>query len=271
MATFTVKNSLIAVILALILAVATPGIMVKAQCVNSCEQPNECCSQYGYCGEGPEFCGANCRGGPCTNNGVSIADIVTPEFFNGILNQGSSCVGRNFYSREAFLDALTSFTRFARSGSVEDSRREIAAFFAHASHETERFCHIEETDGAKKDYCNETVTEYPCAPGKGYYGRGPLQLSWNYNYGPAGLELGFDGLGAPETVANDPVIAFKAALWFWTKNVAAAISQGFGATIEAINPMECGGGEPRKVQSRIDSFTGYCNQLGVTPGGSLKC
>ncbi|KAE8673887.1 hypothetical protein F3Y22_tig00111769pilonHSYRG00082 [Hibiscus syriacus] len=200
--------------------------MVKAQCGNGCAA-NECCSTFGYCGTGPEFCGANCQGGLCSNNGISRADIATPEFFNAMLNQGATCPGKNFYSRGAFLDALDSLTQFARTGSVEESRR--------------------------------------------YYGCGPLQLSWNYNYGPAGSELLFDGLGAPETVASDPLIAFKAALWFWTKNVAATMSQGFGATIRAINPIECNGAERDKVQFRIDYFTRYCNQLNVAPGDSLTC
>lgn len=42
-----------------------------------------------------------------------------------------------------------------------------------------------------------------------------MQLTHNYNYGPAGRALGFDGLNNPEIVATDPVLAFKAALWFW--------------------------------------------------------
>ena len=72
---------------------------------------------------------------------------------------------------------------------------------------------------------------------KGYYGRGPIQLSWNYNYGPAGSSIGFDGLNNPETVATDPIISFRAALWFWMNNVHSIIlsGQGFGATIRAIN------------------------------------
>ncbi|XVF84318.1 hypothetical protein PTKIN_Ptkin17bG0027200 [Pterospermum kingtungense] len=85
----------------------------------------------------PDYCGVNCRGGPCVNNGVSIASIVALEFFNGILNQAAaSCVGGSFYSRDAFLGALRSFTNFAMTRSVEDSKSEIVAFFAHASHET---------------------------------------------------------------------------------------------------------------------------------------
>ncbi|XP_022761551.1 endochitinase EP3-like [Durio zibethinus] len=271
MATLTMKKSFIAIILAGILAGAMPG-MVKAQCGNSCSA-TECCSRFGFCGTGSDFCGVNCRGGPCVNNGVSIADIVTPEFFNGILNQApATCVGRNFYSRGAFLEALNSYPQFARIGSVEDSRREIAAFFAHASHETGRFCFIEEEGGASEDYCDESRTDYPCNPSKGYYGRGPLQLSWNYNYGPAGNDIGFDGLNAPETVANDPLVAFKAAVWFWMESVASVMNQGFGATIRAINgDRECNGVDPAKVQSRINLYTEYCSQLGVAPGDNLSC
>ncbi|XWS13154.1 hypothetical protein CRYUN_Cryun36dG0013100 [Craigia yunnanensis] len=271
MVTLTMEKSLIAIILAVILAGAIPG-MVKAQCGNSCSA-TECCSRFGFCGTGSDFCGVNCRGGPCVNNGVSIADIVTPDFFNGILNQAAAtCVGRNFYSRGVFLDALNSFTQFARTGTAEDTRREIAAFFAHASHETGSFCFIEEQGGASEDYCNETRTEYPCNPSKGYYGRGPLQLTWNYNYGPAGTDIGFNGLDAPETVANDPLIAFKAALWFWMNNVASVMNQGFGATIQAINgPRECNGVDPAKVQSRINLYTQFCSQLGVAPGDNLSC
>ncbi|KAE8722591.1 Chitinase 5 [Hibiscus syriacus] len=267
MANSTTKTSFIAIILAGVVA----G-MAMAQCGNTCS-PDQCCSRFGFCGTGSDYCGVNCRGGPCVNNGVSIADIVTPEFFNGILSQAAStCVGRNFYSRGVFLDALGSFTQFARTGSVEDSRREIAAFFAHASHETGRFCHIEEEGGASQDYCDERRTEYPCNPSKGYYGRGPLQLTWNYNYGQAGSDIGFDGLGTPETVANDPLISFKAAIWYWMNNVASVMNQGFGATIRAINgDLECDGKDTAKVESRVNLFTQYCSQLGVASGDNLRC
>ncbi|KAJ1410461.1 Lysozyme-like domain superfamily [Sesbania bispinosa] len=75
-----------------------------------------------------------------TPNDVSVADIVTPEFFNGIIDQadGANCAGKNFYSRDAFLSALNSYNQFGRIGSVDDSKREIAAAFAHFTHETGR-------------------------------------------------------------------------------------------------------------------------------------
>ncbi|XVF65739.1 hypothetical protein PTKIN_Ptkin09bG0274100 [Pterospermum kingtungense] len=208
--------------------------------------------------------------GPVSVKAQSVAEIVTPEFFNGILDQAdASCAGKNFYSRDAFLQALNSFTQF---GTADDTRREVAAFFAHVTHETGHFCYIEEINGASQDYCDESNTQYPCNPSKNYYGRGPIQLTWNFNYGPAGQSIGFDGLNSPETVANDPVISFKTALWYWVTNVQPVISQGFGATINAINgAIECNGGNPATVQARINYYTQYCSQLGVDPGPNLSC
>ncbi|KAL6294162.1 hypothetical protein ACE6H2_002304 [Prunus campanulata] len=134
------------------------------------------------------------------------------------------------------------------------------------------FCYIEEIDGPSKDYCDESNTQYPCKPNKGYYGRGPIQLSWNFNYGPVGESIGFDGLNSPETVANDPIIAFKTALWYWMNFVRPVIGEGFGATIRAINgALECDGGNPATVQKRVEYYTEYCNQLGVAPGDNLTC
>ncbi|KAG9447043.1 hypothetical protein H6P81_013173 [Aristolochia fimbriata] len=237
--------------------------------------PDLCCSQYGYCGKGPDYCGTGCREGPCDGgNGVSVPDIVTPAFFDGIKNEGTGdCPGRAFYTRDAFLEALKSYSGFGTAGSADDSKREIAAFFAHVSHETGRLCFMEENLDPNNPYCDrEREAEYPCNPSKRYYGRGPLQLTWNYNYGAAGKGNDFDGLGNPEIVASDPVVSFKAALWFWMTNVHNAITsdQGFGATIRAINSMECGGSSD-KAASRIELFQKYCGQLGVSPGGNLNC
>ncbi|CAA0809667.1 Chitinase family protein [Striga hermonthica] len=156
--------------------------------------------------------------------------------------------------------------------SSDDSKREIAAFFAHVTHETGHFCYIEEIGGASRDYCDETNTAYPCVSGKGYYGRGPLQLSWNFNYGPAGQSIGFNGLNDPDVVGKDPVIAFKTALWFWMNNCHKKIvSEGFGSTIRAINSMECNGGNADTVTARVNYYTDYCGQLGVNPGDNTRC
>ncbi|XWS09401.1 hypothetical protein CRYUN_Cryun40dG0082000 [Craigia yunnanensis] len=266
------RKGLLAIVVAGIIAGAMP---VKAQNCGCAD--GLCCSRWGFCGTGDDYCGTGCQEGPCnpppTLNNVSVADIVTSQFFNGILDVAEdSCEGKNFYSRAAFVEALNSYPQFGRIGSIDDSKREIAAFFGHVTHETGHFCYIEEINGATRDYCDETNTQYPCNPNKGYYGRGPIQLSWNFNYGPAGESIGFDGLNSPETVATDPVISFKTALWYWVNFVQPVIGQGFGATIRAINgALECDGGNPATVQRRIENYTDYCNQLGVDPGSNLTC
>ncbi|KAJ0702671.1 putative chitinase [Helianthus annuus] len=235
--------------------------------------PNLCCSQWGYCGSGDDYCGPGCREGPCySTSDVDVGSILTDAFFNGIVDQSDAgCEGRGFFTRAAFLEALGNYVEFGSASSEDGSRREIAAFFAHVTHETGHFCYINEINGASRDYCDELNTQYPCNPNKDYYGRGPLQLSWNYNYGAAGNAIGFDGLNNPEIVATDPLISFQTALWFWMNNVHSVIGQGFGATIRAINGMECDGGNPSTVSARVEYYTQYCSQLGVTPGDNLWC
>ncbi|XP_022874844.1 endochitinase EP3-like [Olea europaea var. sylvestris] len=268
------RKHLLAIILVIIVVGTSPEWVSGQNC--GCAA-NLCCSQYGYCGTGNSYCGTGCKAGPCYSspgNGGSVANIVTDAFFNGIANQAAgNCAGKGFYTRAAFLEAARAYPKFGTVGSADDSKREIAAFFAHVTHETGHFCYIEEINGRSKDYCDENNKEYPCVPGQGYYGRGPLQLSWNYNYGPAGKSIGFDGLRNPGTVATDRVVSFKAAFWFWMNQCHNIITsgQGFGATIRAINSMECSGGNSGAVNARVGYYTDYCNKLQVNPGNNLRC
>ncbi|KAL3635059.1 Endochitinase ep3 [Castilleja foliolosa] len=262
---FTNKKSLLPLTLvAIFLATASPALGQNCGCAP------------GFCGQGNDYCGDGCQSGPCASGGgSSVANIVTDAFFNGIANQAAgSCAGRGFYTRAAFLEAVRSYPQFGTVGSADVIRREIAAFFAHVTHETGHMCYIEEINGASGDYCDETNTQYPCNPNQRYFGRGPIQLSWNFNYGPAGNSIGFDGLNNPGIVATDRVISFRTALWFWMNNCHNAIvsGQGFGATIRAINGrLECDGANPNTVSARVQYYTDYCNQLGVSPGNNLRC
>ncbi|XP_076937262.1 endochitinase EP3-like [Bidens hawaiensis] len=260
----------------LVSGVLLAGILISAAQNCGCS-PNLCCSKHGYCGNGPEYCGDGCKEGPCSTtptNNVDVSSIVTDEFFNGILNKaGADCKGRGFYTRAVFLEALGYYGQFGKVGSEADSKREIAAFFAHVTHETGHFCHIEETD-PPQNYCDSRYTQYPCTPGKSYYGRGPLQLSWNYNYGEAGSSIKFDGLNNPEIVATDSLVSFRAALWYWMNHVHSVIlsGRGFGATIDAINgASECKGVNIAAVNSRVQYYTEYCDQLQVAHGDKLTC
>ncbi|KAE8717582.1 Endochitinase PR4 [Hibiscus syriacus] len=175
----------------------------------------------------------------------TVADIVTDEFFNGIIGQSDpGCEGRNFYSRAVFLEALD-------------------------------FCSIEERAGPSfpnSQYCDPNNTQYPCNPNRSYYGRGPIQLSWNFNYGPAGVSIGFDGLNSPETVANDPLVSFKTALWYWVNFVQPVIGKGFGATTRAIiGAIECDGGNPATVQARINYYFCYIEEIGGPNFPNSQC
>ncbi|EPS67681.1 hypothetical protein M569_07095, partial [Genlisea aurea] len=139
---------------------------------------------------------------------------------------------------------------------------------------TTDLCYIEEINGASRNYCDATNTQYPCNPSKGYYGRGPIQLSWNFNYGPAGQSIGFDGLNYPDIVAADAVVSFRTGLWYWMNNCHDLIvsGKGFGPTIQAINgPLECNGGNSATVNARVRYYVQYCNQLQVDPGTNLTC
>ncbi|KAK9205799.1 hypothetical protein WN943_016069 [Citrus x changshan-huyou] len=201
----------------------------------------------------------------------NIANIVTPQFFDSIKNQAAGrCAGKSFYTRDAFLNAANAYRQFG-SGSPQAAKREIAAFFAHVTHETGHLCYVEEINKYNR-YCDEQNKRYPCVPGKFYYGRGPIQLTGNDNYGAAGEAIGFDGLRAPETVAKDPVVSFKTALWFWMTYLHPVMKQGFGATIQRSNgAFECDGRQPAHVQARIGYYKDYCDQFGVYPGPNLDC
>jgi hypothetical protein len=48
--------------------------------------------------------------------------------------------------------------------------------------------------------------------------------------------------------------------------------RGFGETIRSINgSLECNGGNPGQVQSRVDNYNRFVGILGVPAGGNLYC
>jgi predicted chitinase len=118
-------------------------------------------------------------------------------------------------------------------------------------------------------------------------------LCRNYNYGPAGKALGFDGLKNPEIVSNNSVIAFKTALWFLmterkptpschnvmvgkyvaTKDdIAANRTAGFGLVTNIVNGgLECGIPNDARVNDRIGFFKRYTKLFNVDTGPNLDC
>ncbi|XP_057960039.1 basic endochitinase-like [Malania oleifera] len=246
-----------------------------------------------------------------TPSSQALESIISEDLFNELLlhRATSPCLGA-FYTYDAFIQAAGRFEDFANAGDEETRKREVAAFLAQTSHETTGgwdsapdgryswgYCWIREgaTIPADQlgDYCVAN-DQYPCAPGKKYYGRGPIQLSYNFNYGPAGNDLGYDLLNNPDLVENDPYISFEAAYWFWmtpqppkpschdvmignytpsAADIAAGRYGGFGLCTNIINGgIECGGGySSEQEQDRIGYYKRYCEILGVDTGDNLSC
>ncbi|MGX6603507.1 glycoside hydrolase family 19 protein [Micromonosporaceae bacterium Da 78-11] len=190
--------------------------------------------------------------------------------------------GRNgFYSYAGLTDAMKKYPAFATSGSDTVKKQEAAAFLANVSHETGGLVYIDEINQANWPHYCDTSQSYGCPAGQSaYHGRGPIQLSWNFNYYAAGNALGVDLLNNPNLVATNSSVSWQTGLWYWMTGTGAAgttshnamvNAQGFGTTIRAINSIECNGGNPAQVQSRINLYTNYANILGVPAGGNLSC
>ncbi|CAN6342101.1 unnamed protein product [Urochloa humidicola] len=274
-----------------------------------------CCSQWGFCGDTDPYCGAGCQsqcrgcagpppGPPGTGD---LASLLPRDLFERLLlhRNDAACGGHGFYSYDAFLAAAASFPAFATTGSDEQRKREVAAFLGQTSHETTGgwatapdgpytwgYCWTQEQNPTS-DYCDPRP-DWPCAPGKKYFGRGPIQLSHNYNYGPAGQAIGVDLLNNPDLVATDAVVSFKTALWFWMTardnkpschdvitgrwtptpaDIAAGRgTPGYGVVTNVINGgIECGHGPDSKVADRIGFYKRYCDAFGIGYGNALDC
>jgi len=213
------------------------------------------------------------------------------------------------YDYDALVTAANDYPGFCNEGTMEERKREAAAFLANIAHETTGgwptapggpyawgLYFKEEVGcegGACTGYCDASNVQYPCVPGKTYHGRGPIQLSWNYNYGAMGAVLGQDLLAQPELVTSNSVIAFKTALWFWmtpqapkpsahdvmagkwtpsAQDTALGRKPGFGMTINIINGgLECGQPTNGKVQDRVGFYQTFTTKVGVSPGANLYC
>ncbi|VUD56639.1 hypothetical protein TDB9533_02295 [Thalassocella blandensis] len=185
-----------------------------------------------------------------------------------------------FYSYDSFRQAAQSFPKFAKVGSAVGRKREVAAALANFQHETGNFRYKREIH--RGEYCgNWGAAGCDCKPGRKYFGRGPIQLSWNGNYCAAGRALGVNLLANPDLLAHKPVLAWKSAIWFWmtqsgagnmSAHAAMVNGRGFGETIRTINgSIECNGGNPGQVTSRVQNYKRILKKLGVKPGNNLRC
>ena len=215
----------------------------------------------------------------------------------------------DFYSFEVFVKAAKIFPDFLASGDDTIQKRELAAFLANVAQETSGgwtdapggyfkwgLYFLEENNGTGLSYADTLKKNYPPVAGKYYYGRGPKQISWNYNYGQFSEAWYGDKqvlLNDPSLLARDPLLSFASGLWFWMTaqypkpschNIICGIWQptsddlqkgrlpGFGGTVNVINGgVECNGKLLTKTDYRYRYYQYFCDYFHVAMGNNVSC
>jgi predicted chitinase len=225
----------------------------------------------------PYACSGSTGGGGGTGGGGTGGGggfVVSEAQFDQMFPNRNS-----FYTYSGLVAALSSYPGFATTGSATVRAQEAAAFLANVDHETGGLVYVTEIDQSG-DYC--ASESYGCPAGtNAYFGRGPLQISWNFNYEAAGNALGVDLLDNPSLVQTNAAISWETALWYWntqtgpgtmTAHNAIVNGAGFGQTIWAINgSVECDGGNTAEMQDRVNDYEAFVNILGVPAGSNLTC
>jgi hypothetical protein len=215
----------------------------------------------------------------------------------------------DFYSFAAFLAAAKAFPQFLAEGDEATQKRELSAFLANISQETTGgwddapggyfkwgLCYLQEQGHPNPSYVDAQNELYRPVKGKKYYGRGPKQLSWNYNYGQFS-QAWFGNkdtlLQNPDYLVQDPVVSFASAIWFWmtaqdpkpschdvmtgkwkptAEDIKKGRMPGFGTTLNIINGgQECGKPEGERTKYRYGFYKYFCKYFKVAPGENIEC
>jgi len=207
------------------------------------------------------------------------------------------------------ISQTVDFGSFIKEGPDLKRKYELAAFLANISHETGE--NLPSSPGGPHawglfwneeiSYINTTTVHYaeahddfPPVEGKSYHGRGPIQLSWNYNYGLiSGIIYGTKDklLQQPELIVKDGKLGFMTSILFWmtpqppkpsAHNVMAGnwtpsesdISKGltppgFGITIMIINGNLEGNLDEsdRRIARRVEFYRRITTQMGISIEG----
>ncbi|NMM51278.1 glycoside hydrolase family 19 protein [Paenibacillus aquistagni] len=203
---------------------------------------------------------------------------------------------------------IVDFGTFLKEGSETNKKRELAAFLANIAHETgggwstapggelrwalffnEEVSYI---NNSNIGYV-QANSDYPAVAGKSYHGRGPIQLSWNYNYGLIGSIIFGDKhvlLQNPEKITQEGKLGFMTAILFWmtpqdpkpschdimvgnyvptSAQLAKGLVPGFGATIMVINGMYEGNKDESdiRVGRRVGHYLDITSRAGVDVTG----
>ncbi|KAJ0399215.1 hypothetical protein P43SY_001881 [Pythium insidiosum] len=193
------------------------------------------------------------------------------------------------YSYHTFISAASRFPSFVNDGSERHNRFELAAFVAQMAHASGNFSFTQQAGATLFEtdaFCSKTLGD-SCNPNERYHGRGPIQLTWNYNYKAYGDSIGVDLVNHPNWVATDATIAWGSALWYWMtpfqpfgsihdvfRNVSDASDFDFARTTMLLNGrLECGANpvSPDPETQRIALLKRFASVFGVSPGRKLSC
>ncbi|KAJ2135976.1 hypothetical protein IW136_004076, partial [Coemansia sp. RSA 678] len=143
---------------------------------------------------------------------------ITCDKFKEAVTKASSAIGQSYPAPSD--KQCTSFLAGMPKGDIS-SAREAAMFLANILWESDGLRAKEEYDCKDlPDWCAQNYKTPEDAPGKTYWGRGYIQLTWHYNYEAASKGLfGDDRLvKTPDQVATDEDLAWGVSFWFWKEN-----------------------------------------------------
>lgn len=211
------------------------------------------------------------------------------------------------------------YANYFNEGDLETRKQELCAYLANAAQETYGgwdnapdgkyawgLYWIHEAypiynDTTKSDRFTEDHSVYGTKATLewSYHGRGPKQLTYNYNYGMMSDFIYFDKsklLDDPNIIAREPKMSWVSSLWFWMtpqgqkpschevmvgtwEPSAADISAGrttskFGMTINIINGgIECGSSNKDNIRAlgRIGHYEHFCAYFNITPEDTCTC
>mmetsp|Transcript_38674 Transcript_38674/g.28024 ORF Transcript_38674/g.28024 Transcript_38674/m.28024 type:complete len:360 (-) Transcript_38674:240-1319(-) len=246
-----------------------------------------------------------CAGGN-PENLCRINRVFNTEAFPFLFGMADS-----IYSYEKLMEAFARYPKFCNEADVnfelnadDACRNELSVLYTYicdytGAYETAsttqiwRQCLYINTEAACTPYnasdssCYYNVTtgvqgEWTPEEYEQYYGRGAVQMKYNYYYGPFSLAATGNAtrfLSDPDELQDDGFYAFLSALYFymtphnpapslheiatgyWLPNdndMANNITVGFGATINAISPEECGGGyNTEEADLKIEYYSAF--------------
>lgn len=156
-------------------------------------------------------------------------------------------------------DQYNAFINNASSKGGIASKTELAMFLAEIMWESGGLYYKSEL-ACQQNNCAGSYQDSVGIPGKYYYGRGYIQLTWGANYKAASNALynNDDLLNNPDQVATNEDYAWGVSFWYWKANVKPALNNtyDFGLATKAINgALECSGSGTDIAKKRYQIYT----------------